>query len=448
MFAERRTWPGRRPDSHGMFARGFASTVRTLGLATVLTATCALQPVNAEPVNPAHALAEKFSRASDAARTPAQPRDEADQPTVSPLTQTTDDSEDLNDERAERELRAAEEQRAYEEDMLARARAEADARLKADMAREQEAVRQRAEAEQQQLRAQAQARERAQTARQASEREAEARQLAERLRAARQARAQARALAAADAEARAQGQARIENARNALRQRSERLANKLEAIRARREHDARLASSPETTARTHAPTTLGDTSAPPADGMHAPQLTRAPAVPDATLAHHATVLLVMKPGNRGIRRWNKTADPMLCLEDTCYISSGAETAARRVSRRKGFGPAIALGTRAGACNHQLNCIFRDVDLINDHAWMQPIDLRIVRHDRRETRRIASDPTCALSGGHIACARTVESSDYRAWIIPEHVARQAGAAALQAALDASLQGNLLAGSQMH
>lgn len=457
-------------------AAAAAAAAGVLALTTVSTVTYAV-----EPANPAHALAEKFSRGSDGARRPAQ-KSEAAEPPASPATQAATSNE--ANARAQAERRAAEEQRAYEEDMLARARAEAEARLKADMSREQEAARQRAETEQQERKAQADALERAaaeQTARKneqasrneeearqraqaeqlALEREAESRKLAERLRAARRAREEARARAAAEAEAEArlQADARLESTRTTLRRHTERLARKLEEIKSQRAQYARSAPATQVTGATHRSAEehgFGHIAKSGQASEPQPQYVPVPATVTSTSSlgttdadpRRATVLLVMKPGNRGIRRWNKTADPMLCIEDNCYISSGVDSSAKRISRSKGFGPAIALGTRAGACNGQLACVFRDVDLINDHAWMQPIDLRIVRHDRREARRISSDPTCTTAQGRISCTRTVESDDYRAWIIPENVARHAGPAALKAALDNSLQGNQLARSPLH
>lgn len=155
----------------------------------------------------------------------------------------------------------------------------------------------------------------------------------------------------------------------------------------------------------------------------------------------ATVLLVMTPGRRGIRRWNKTADPMLCIEGSCYISAGDQSPARQISRRKGFGPGIALGERAGACRNQTACVFRDVDMAGGKVWMQPIDLRILRHDRRESRRVEIDRSCSIVRGRLSCRQTVESDDYRAWIVPEDVAAAAGEQALRDALAAGLSTNV-------
>ncbi|MEQ1712501.1 MAG: hypothetical protein ABL908_14015, partial [Hyphomicrobium sp.] len=149
------------------------------------------------------------------------------------------------------------------------------------------------------------------------------------------------------------------------------------------------------------------------------------------------VLLMMTAGDRGIRRWNKTADPMLCIDEVCYVSAGPASAAKRLPRSTAFGPGVALGSRAGACNNSLGCVFRNVDLETAAALVQPIDLRIVRHDRREASEVRADDTCAVTGGKLDCKSGVSSSTWRAWIVPEDVAARAGAASLEAALAAGL-----------
>lgn len=391
-----------------------------------------------EKANPAHDIADKFSRAGGTKQAPVTAKSEVDK-------------------RTEEQLRA------YEEDMLTRARAEQDARTKADLSREEQAARYRTQREADQrarqeasererlaldkeiderkARAEAEARHAAEleaakqreAERQSAERDREARKLADRLSAARKARADERARIAAETAAGAEAQtiaqaearARTERARARLNERRQRLAARIEAA-----ERSRLASQPvpvEPYGLGAAPIATGTTHR---NGAH--DETSRTAKP-----RRVTVLLVMTPGKRGIRRWNKTADPMLCIEGGCYISTGGATPARFVSRSEGFGPGIALGERAGACRNQLACAFRDVDLTADRAWMQPIDLRILRHDRRESRMVSADPSCRIERGHLTCARTVEGQGYRAWIVPENVASEAGEKMLAGALEREL-----------
>jgi hypothetical protein len=149
-----------------------------------------------------------------------------------------------------------------------------------------------------------------------------------------------------------------------------------------------------------------------------------------------TVLLVLEPGSRGIRRWNKTADPMLCVGATCYVSTGAASPATALTRGRAFGPGVALGGRAGACRNALGCVFRGIPL-EGRVAIQPIDLRLLRHDRREVREVVPDETCRLVRGALSCRAPVRAETYRAWIVPERLAERAGPEALAAAVESGL-----------
>lgn len=151
----------------------------------------------------------------------------------------------------------------------------------------------------------------------------------------------------------------------------------------------------------------------------------------------ATVLLVMQPGDRGIRRFNKSADPILCIADRCYVSGGAQADARPLSRARAFGMGNTLGARAGACSNRLTCVFRNVALPASTAFVQPVDLRLVSHDRREPREARIDGSCRMGQRGLACAAAVRAANYALWVVPEVVAAQAGPVALEAALKTGL-----------
>ncbi len=158
-----------------------------------------------------------------------------------------------------------------------------------------------------------------------------------------------------------------------------------------------------------------------------------PAVTKPTrLTSKVTVLLVMEPGTNGIRRGNKTADPVLCLRSGCYVSRGPSRAAKWMPRRKALGPINTISRRAGNCRRSLVCVFRNVDL-SKGAVVQPIDLRYVRHDRREPAKISADPTCDLTANRLTCAQRTTARGWHAWIVPEPLAEDAGPRALNKAL---------------
>ena len=149
-----------------------------------------------------------------------------------------------------------------------------------------------------------------------------------------------------------------------------------------------------------------------------------------------TVLLTMLPGNRGIRRHNKTGDPILCGEPGCYISAGPDAAAEVLPMRRAFGASRTLGERAGACSNSLGCVFRNVDVVAYPAILQPIDMRLLRHDRRQPQVLHETSACSLRQGRLACT-PIQGPDYTMWVVPEEIAEAAGPAALSRAVEEGL-----------
>ncbi len=209
----------------------------------------------------------------------------------------------------------------------------------------------------------------------------------------------------------------------------QRAAQREAELAALREEIARQPKAPAAAPPAEAAAPVASTP-PTSDNPPAPARASATAPAPST---RVTLLLAMEPGDRGIRRVEKSADPVICLANRCVIGAGADRPAREVSRWGALGTGNTLGARAGACSHALTCVFRNVDLGATSAPVQPIDLRIMRHDRREERVVTADTTCAVTGGRLVCRQPVVSADYRLWVIPEAIAAEAGPAALEAAV---------------
>jgi hypothetical protein len=152
-----------------------------------------------------------------------------------------------------------------------------------------------------------------------------------------------------------------------------------------------------------------------------------------------TVLIHLAPGNYGIRRGRSTADPILCLPDGCYVSHGTDRPARFLPGRRALGFANTWGERAGACREQLACVFRDVDLGRLPGYLAPVDLHILKHDRRRGQEVATSSACAVDDGRLICHAGLYTADYAMWIVPERLAAAAGPAALRRALAEGLNG---------
>ena len=175
----------------------------------------------------------------------------------------------------------------------------------------------------------------------------------------------------------------------------------------------------------------------PAAQLPAKPTTRAPARLSET---QVTVLIILEPGSYGIRRRGpRVADPILCMPDGCYVSTGADQPAVFMSGRRALRFGNTLGARAGACRSSLGCVFRDVELGSLPGYLQPVDLHILRHDRREVHTVLTDSGCRAELGHLVCTHGVQAQDYTMWILPESLARAAGPAALERAVADGLTG---------
>ncbi len=395
-----------------------------VGAAVLLVAN---QVAHAAEPNPAHALAEKFSAASsddsDAAAkaTAAKARAKAEKAKAVAQAARADAKK--------REQELSRQRQADELDMLARAKEEAT-RREAEQKRAEDDVA------------------RAEAAEVALEAEAVRRVEANRAAAGQREAAEAAAKVSAETAARELAEKAETEKRVALEAQREaetlKLAERLkEARRAKAaELDRQEAEARERSALATPPIAQPSSVLPPAIGP-TPTVTTAPvagpaAVPErapqaiaalptqpaqAIQSSRATVLLVLRPGTYGIRRWNQTqADPVLCLGDTCYLSQGADKPSKSMSRSVALGTGNTLGARAAACKGQLACVFRDVDFgPSGRADLQPVDLHILRHDRREVTQAAIDRSCAASRGQLTCSAAITAQTYRMQVIPEATA---------------------------
>lgn len=383
--------------------------MRWLSTCAALAAFMALQPIaaaRADGPSPANDIAERF--AADAERTA---RRAAEQ---------------------ERQRRIETEMRRNEADMLARARAEAAAREVAEreVARRAEeerlATERRLEEQRRHEQAAREERERLETARRAEE-ERQARLAAEEK--------QRQDAARVAEEERLKAAAETARREALARQRAAEADRISEALR-----EAREAHERRQQARVAEPPPTAPQSEPVREQVPMTAAIPAPTQPIESQTGRYAVLLVMEPGNRGIRRHNKTADPLLCLEDGCYVSNGPSNPAMLLHRRKAFGIGRTFGERAGACGNSLGCVFRDVEIARFPSFLQPVDMRIMRHDRREAQPVEGGSDCYLAAGRLGCRRPIRADSYTIWLVPEKMAAAIGSDALAQAVANGLVGD--------
>lgn len=152
----------------------------------------------------------------------------------------------------------------------------------------------------------------------------------------------------------------------------------------------------------------------------------------------ATVLMVLTTPEPRARNAERGADPILCVTVGCYVSNGAQAPASYHSLDQSLSIGGRLGRGAGDCNHSTVCVYRNVDLGTGPAMVQPINLRFVRHDRREQREVSVDDSCRVIGGHLSCSRPVRGSSYTLWVVPEALARDIGPEMLTSAVSNGLR----------
>ncbi len=205
--------------------------------------------------------------------------------------------------------------------------------------------------------------------------------------------------------------------------------------RIREEHLARHSQTTERSIQPSSgitpPNRLGGPAVAKAPNTMKPQLVAGP-LPDSDFSEkdgdeafdrrggRVTILLQMESRLwRGRRQ--ESMDPVLCIEDGCYVSNGPEVPAHFMPGRRATRFGNAISRRAGACNHANTCVFRDVDIGALPAEVQPVDIRVLRHDRRAPERIEQLSICRALSGRLACKGAITGDGYTMWVIPESVA---------------------------
>ena len=111
---------------------------------------------------------------------------------------------------------------------------------------------------------------------------------------------------------------------------------------------------------------------------------------DARCGHCRDLLRQLPARNHpSVRRL--MADPVLCVLEGCYVSTGTDRPAVFMPGRKALSFANTWGARAGACRDSLGCVFRGIELGSLPGYLQPVDLHVLKH-RSEERRVGKECT--------------------------------------------------------
>lgn len=206
--------------------------------------------------------------------------------------------------------------------------------------------------------------------------------------------------------------------------------------RARAEAEQRKTAAQPQSARPE-PATKATEPTRPATTAAVPAAAPAPAeaAPATTSRRNvATILVVLSHLDDGTAQ--QSFDPIVCAGERCYVSAGSADPARAIARKDVLSTKHAISGGAGACAGKGACAFRAVPIENEPD-LQIVDLGIVRHDLRDPVRVEIDTTCNTQSGALMCDSPFVAPDYRIWVVPEAIAAEATAAALDAALESEL-----------
>ncbi len=172
--------------------------------------------------------------------------------------------------------------------------------------------------------------------------------------------------------------------------------------------------------------------------------TAAPSVTSAApqAGPRATILLALDTTPAGGARAKVVPDPIICIDQVCYVSGGFTKAAIGMTR----GDALALkgteGKSQETCRGQFGCIYRDVAIPTD-ATISVVDLGTGSSSDAGSFSIAADASCKIDEGELVCSNGLVTHAYRVWTVPELTAKSVGAQVLEDAIADGLVGDDIA-----
>jgi len=223
--------------------------------------------------------------------------------------------------------------------------------------------------------------------------------------------------------------------------------------RARREAAERIAQPEKIIVQppaAAAPSAQPPQASPPAPQPTAPSVAALPPKPEIerpadspkVSASQATVLLVLDTDGdtSGIR-----PDPIICIDDRCWISRGIEAPAAAMPRTKAQALKTTEEASPDSCAGKSACVYRGIT-IEDGARVEVIQAGESRGASSGAFTITPDKSCRKDAGGLVCDNGLATHDFRIWVVPEALAASIGANGLEDAVAEGLpESDVTAGS---
>jgi hypothetical protein len=184
---------------------------------------------------------------------------------------------------------------------------------------------------------------------------------------------------------------------------------------------AQTASPPPAAASPPAPSPSTTSPSQPTNGSH----------PEA----RATILLVLDSDGDDAAAKIKP-DPIVCFDQTCWISNGLEAAAKSMPRSEALALKSTDAVTADSCNRKSACAFRNI-AVGANAQIQVVEVGESRGVAGSAYTVTPDSSCRKDDDELICDNGLATQSFRLWVVPEATAQATGPAGLEDAIAGGL-----------
>jgi hypothetical protein len=148
--------------------------------------------------------------------------------------------------------------------------------------------------------------------------------------------------------------------------------------------------------------------------------------PDAS---SATILLVLDPDGSGL---GFKPDPIICIDDRCWISNGIGLPARAMPRNEAVALQGTDGVTQDSCSGKSGCVYRNVT-IDPAARIDVIEVGEGGGASAGAYTVAPDKSCRKEGEALICDNGLATANFHIWAVPETTANEVGVSRLENAV---------------
>ncbi len=159
----------------------------------------------------------------------------------------------------------------------------------------------------------------------------------------------------------------------------------------------------------------------------------APVKPSTGPTSQATILLILEPQGQATPPATPAHDALVCTGETCVVSNGFEAPAKALSRSDAQALKSSDGVTPDSCRGKSACVFREV-AVSPTPRIGVLDLiQASGNAGGDGYTTDIDTSCRVADGELMCDHPLATPDFRMWVVPEAIAKTAGATLLENAI---------------